>query len=901
MSLNSSFSKKTLFISLLIISVFAIAYGTNLLSSETLVFSGSGNITRYLSLPKSANVTVATLQITLTNATTVTGFGDGSDGALEFTTTTKTYGNLVNGTDYNITGNILYLNLNRTYQFTNFTLGAGTTLKANNGTVGVVIAIMSQDQLNIFGTVSLTSDLAGNGTISQNATWSYGTDTLSFAGVNYTSSKSSTLGFGAGGKGGDCNTGSYSGTGGAGAVGGASPGGSVAGPNCGINSGSNGNAGNADSGGGSGACGRENNANRAIGGTGAAAYAGGGGSGDINGSVGDVCAGGGGGAGGSAGKSGIHFYAYTKNLNFTGAIDTSGTAGGNLSNDPVWNGGSGWAYPLGYAYGGAGGTGGSGGNAGNIKLTYSSSYSGAGTNITKGGARGEAGWGGNGRLDGTTNAAYRGAFGYNGSAGYEGTINITATAAYTSLPVYLDVNGVRAWNDTSYTWGTTVTASNFSTPIMSYLSSCAADVSGYCQVPFVFFSNASLNLEYSNRVTTFTIPNPLRVNSTDTTLITNTTISISSLYNIIVNDTIDVTYCNFTMNNSNKTVINNQPMTINNVTNGLLVNCTLNQIIGRGNTSYGNWTLFYKFGNIYSNSNFTNYAFINDTQNPTVSISAPTGTVSTLLNIPTSITKNDDLSNETDGMLCSYWVNRSTGVAEYPAAGAAKLWYDCTTNPTFNVFTDGNYVVYAEVYDGFGKQSNMAFSNFTVDTTAPAAPSGGGGGYIAPAVVSYGGAENFTVVPRSINTIGIYWGFQQPLQILNIPDTPFRSTRILKSCVVSEPFICTIGESDTKAYLQVKIISDSFFRQKFATNVRITSQQDEVRDIPVVIDVYNAAFYQPLTPAPTTMSSDATQYFFKITNGQLVGIRLGWIVLIFSVLIIIVVMYMLVTSEKRRY
>ena len=103
------------------------------------------------------------------------GYGDGTDGTLNFTTTTKDYGNLTTPTDYNVSGNTLYLNLNRVYDFDSFNLGAGTILSTTN-TGGVALYINSQTDLNIVGTVTLTNILsAGN----IHSTW----NTITSAGV----------------------------------------------------------------------------------------------------------------------------------------------------------------------------------------------------------------------------------------------------------------------------------------------------------------------------------------------------------------------------------------------------------------------------------------------------------------------------------------------------------------------------------------------------------------------------------------------------------------------------------------------------------------------------------------------------------------------------------------------
>ena len=81
------------------------------------------------------------------------GYGDGTDGALNFTTTTKDYGNLATPADYNVSGNTLYLNLDTIYNFSSFNLGTGTILSTTN-TSGIAMYINSQTDLNISGTVT---------------------------------------------------------------------------------------------------------------------------------------------------------------------------------------------------------------------------------------------------------------------------------------------------------------------------------------------------------------------------------------------------------------------------------------------------------------------------------------------------------------------------------------------------------------------------------------------------------------------------------------------------------------------------------------------------------------------------------------------------------------------------
>ena len=90
--------------------------------------------------------------------------GDGSDGVFSFTATSTNFGTLQTPQDYNISGNVVYLNLNRVYQFTEFTLGAGKTVSSTNSG-GSVLYILSQDVANISGLINVSDRvLPGNRT-----------------------------------------------------------------------------------------------------------------------------------------------------------------------------------------------------------------------------------------------------------------------------------------------------------------------------------------------------------------------------------------------------------------------------------------------------------------------------------------------------------------------------------------------------------------------------------------------------------------------------------------------------------------------------------------------------------------------------------------------------------------
>ena len=82
------------------------------------------------------------------------GFGDGSDGAVIFTLTTKSYGNLVLGIDYQVSNHILYLKTDRVYNLTSFTLGSGTELRPWSPTgKGAALYIQAKNDAVVEGTV----------------------------------------------------------------------------------------------------------------------------------------------------------------------------------------------------------------------------------------------------------------------------------------------------------------------------------------------------------------------------------------------------------------------------------------------------------------------------------------------------------------------------------------------------------------------------------------------------------------------------------------------------------------------------------------------------------------------------------------------------------------------------
>ena len=161
-----------------------------------------------------------------TNATgKAEGFGNGADGELIFTNMTRSFGNLVNGTDYNVSGDTLYLKTDREFNFTNFTVfGNNVTIKplGKNGSVIYInvvenFTLLSNATIN-FNTI-LNNSVAGSGNVIGNGTWTQKTiDGITFktAGVrNGGSGGGGGTDGGSGGSGGSQGNG-YGGGGGAG-------------------------------------------------------------------------------------------------------------------------------------------------------------------------------------------------------------------------------------------------------------------------------------------------------------------------------------------------------------------------------------------------------------------------------------------------------------------------------------------------------------------------------------------------------------------------------------------------------------------------------------------------------------------------------------------------------------
>ena len=460
-------------------------------TTKDIVFNSSGFKTEYIKIPKDATVTTSNL--TLSGDTdSVVDVGNGSDGALTFTASSKSFGNLVEGTDYTNTSNTLYLNLNQEYNFINFTLGEGMILSTLN-TTGAVLMLRVNETTSINGIINLSNRMA------------YGPSSSSYSFVeglvtNYIYSPSG-YNFGIGGS----SAGGYYCTGtGVPAMGNGggqgSPFGAGGVPNTNITElGPDGyyaqdgvNAIGYSGGGAGGASGwidsDVNHCNiTVIGGAGGNSYGadGGGGSRGLKHPATWSCSwcmisNGGGGAGGLAGKPGVNLYIYGLTFNITGTIDTSGTDGGTggdggqtntrLDSDTPYD-----------AYGGSGGQGGGGANGGDVVIFYQT-LNNSGTIVKSGGTGGAGGL----RYNGFTRLW--GASGTNGASGSSGE---TSLNDYTNLlNPYMKLGNLSdspVWNYTGY-FASSNTTNDLSTEINTYLSSCSEDSEGNCNIPLYFYS-----------------------------------------------------------------------------------------------------------------------------------------------------------------------------------------------------------------------------------------------------------------------------------------------------------------------------------------------------------------------------------------------------------------------------
>ncbi len=438
-----------------------------------------------------ANVSSATFDITGTMDVPI-NMGDGSDGELIFTNSATSLGNLIQGQDYTVNGNTIYLNMDQEYQFTNINLGTGKTLSTQD-TTGNTMIIRAQNGVTISGDVDLSGVLVS------------GANGVGRSGSGETS------GYGASGRGGGTNC-DYRPNNGGNNVGGGTPFGQ-AGASVDLSGGNglrrqDGSSANGFSAGGAGSALAE------LGGYGCSVNVRSGAGGNSYGADGQdgsvqlshggswqctwcLDAGGGGGAGGVAGSPGGNLGFYAKNVLLSGNIDLSGSAGGNGG-----NGGKRITHNGPFGEGGQGGHGGGGGNSGNLYI--SSLYLvDSSTRLLQSGL---AGIGGQRWFQ--QNNAWQNS-GNNGYYGLPGVANF-ANSSYPSNP-FIEVGTADGSYEWSYqnTFNITQTVPDFAQEINQALNNGACDCVGcqlqqhLCLVPVTFHSDTLGRLDFSNIQVTY--------------------------------------------------------------------------------------------------------------------------------------------------------------------------------------------------------------------------------------------------------------------------------------------------------------------------------------------------------------------------------------------------------------
>lgn len=457
-------------------------------------------------VPADATINNATLRVVGGGLS----LGDGSDGALVFTTSTKSYGSLTVDVDYTVSGNTLYLNTDQVYQFTSVNIGSGTTLRTNS-TTGSILVIKSTSDMNITGDVNLTN-VADEGDRAD----SFTTDGIQFnfpgtanGGQGGGNSKASQgNGFGAGGQGGytgltPCpsdngygttgSTGSSTqGTGGLGATA------QLTNDGCAVQSGGASTVGSA------GGAGRSQAyldlisgsvTVSATGGDGGDAYGSAGTDGDCSVVKGPsfnyitgLTAAGGGGAGGIAGKSGYNILLAGSDVNLSGNIDLSGTDGGDAGNGGKRVECDADGVKTVVFKGGYGGGGGAGGNSGDIFI-YSETLSDTSSNTLTGGTGGTGGQ----QWDQSV-----GSYISSGQSGFSGSVGtVSKTTIATILNPKLEVGFIDNNPEWSYvgSYGGTETTDPFTTVLQNYINVCPNEVSEFCIVPISISSDSNGTLD----------------------------------------------------------------------------------------------------------------------------------------------------------------------------------------------------------------------------------------------------------------------------------------------------------------------------------------------------------------------------------------------------------------------
>lgn len=179
-------------------------------------------------------------------------------------------------------------------------------------------------------------------------------------------------------------------------------------------------------------------------------------------------------------------------------------------------------------------------------------------------------------------------------------------------------------------------------------------------------------------------------------------------FNITSDD--DLSHCNFTLDNW----INYYNMTS---FNSSFVSYTIN------NLTSNNYTAKFICNDTANNMNNTEQiTFIFDMINPNNTIISPTGTISILTNISLNI--SDNTTGDNFGIsYCNYTITTSLGAS----IGIDAVEIINCANTSFDVSTDGNYIVHVQVNDTSGN-TNITTQSFTVDTSViPPAPPGVGG------------------------------------------------------------------------------------------------------------------------------------------------------------------------------
>lgn len=391
------------------------------------------------------------LLICLAMPTFASGYGDGSDGNLYFTTSSKIYGNLTTPADYNVSGDTLYLSLDRNYDFTSFVLGTGTKLLTTDSN-GIYSTINSTGRIEIDGNIYFFGKgINGNFGYTKNG---ISQPTVGNGGSNiraYYSLDSGLQSNGFGAAGGlisvNCSTVKVSGKSIADGTAGTKANGNTINANSNGTYNFNGNNGTGSSGGSGIACVNVTAISNATlnitSGDGGQAWGSNGGNascsishaGTWSWTANNIFIQGGNGAGGQAGYAGIHLYLNSEDINIAknSTINLSGTNGGNGG-----NGGYGAAFIGGssdsctdnqYADGMWGGEGG-GGSSGNLYINYKSSSNVTGNFYLN---RGIKGTHGTTRLTGFGTNYVEGSNGTNGTIYFNGsidTISPTSTLDY---------------------------------------------------------------------------------------------------------------------------------------------------------------------------------------------------------------------------------------------------------------------------------------------------------------------------------------------------------------------------------------------------------------------------------------------------------------------------------------